>query len=503
METERNFDLATFQKAKEEMIATSDRSYESDFWSRWRAILDPIREYSLEEIRRIVECGSLAEQQQLSRNYFYKDGYYKQIIIHYATLLKYVGLLIPNPSAGKSLSTSRIQKRYHNAIDYVETMSLPVFLTKCAQRALVDGSYFGAKVQVDSKHFVVLDLPAAYCCSRFKDRFGNDLVEFDLRYFTTITDEKARNAALKVYPSVIVKAYKKWVTNKNSIDSWVILPGDVGICFPVFDGRPLFLSVIPKTIEYDETVDTERERDLEEIRKIIVQKIPHLNDGRLVFEPQEAKEMHNAAVGMLKGNKNIHVLTTYADVDAISSKTSAENANNVLERMEQNIYSQAGVSGQVFAPTGSGGLDQSLNNDLALMMYLANKFALFVGNIVNELFGNSDISFKYIILPVSYYNTDKYIETAFKLSSSGYSFLMPAAAMGLSQKDLGSLKDLENTVLKLDEKLIPLSSSYTQSGSQQNGKEGGRPQKDEGDKAETTIVTEESRETTTNTEGGS
>jgi hypothetical protein len=38
----------------------------------------------------------------------------------------------------------------------------------------------------------------------------------------------------------------------------------------------MFLSVIPATIQYDDTVDTERERDLDEIRKIIVQKIPHL-----------------------------------------------------------------------------------------------------------------------------------------------------------------------------------------------------------------------------------
>jgi hypothetical protein len=32
-------------------------------------------------------------------------------------------------------------------------------------------------------------------------------------------------------------------------------------------------------MDYDEAVDINRERDLEEIRKIIVQKIPHLQDG--------------------------------------------------------------------------------------------------------------------------------------------------------------------------------------------------------------------------------
>jgi hypothetical protein len=69
--------------------------------------------------------------------------------------------------------------------------------------------------------------------------------------------------------------------------------------------------------------------------------------------------------------------------------------------------------------------------------------------------------------------------------------LMPALALGLSQKDFGNLKDLENHVLKLGEKLIPPSTSYTQS--TQSGEpvqtdidEGGRPTKEDGEKAEVT-----------------
>ena len=40
-------------------------------------------------------------------------------------------------------------------------------------------------------------------------------------------------------------------------------------------------------IKYGEAVKLSKERDKEEIRKVIVQKIPHLNDGRLLFEPDE------------------------------------------------------------------------------------------------------------------------------------------------------------------------------------------------------------------------
>jgi len=63
--------------------------------------------------------------------------------------------------------------------------------------------------------------------------------------------------------------------------------------------------------------------------------------------------MHAGAVGMMKGNKNISVLTTYADVDSVVSNTASEASTNALEKSLQNVYANAGVSGQLFAPTGS------------------------------------------------------------------------------------------------------------------------------------------------------
>jgi len=92
------------------------------------------------------------------------------------------------------------------------------------------------------------------------------------------------------------------------------------------------LDLIPATIDYDEAVEINKERDLEEIRKIIVQKIPHLTDGALLFEPNEAEVMHDGAVNMMKGNKNISVLTTYADVDSVVSNTASEASTNALEK---------------------------------------------------------------------------------------------------------------------------------------------------------------------------
>lgn len=474
----RNFDLASFTRANKKMIATNESAY----LSAWKANrnMSYAHSYTVREVEEIISSGSLEAQQKLSRYYFNKDGYYRQIIIHYATLLKYVGLLIPTPSSGKKLSTPHIRKRYYSAMEYVECMQLPVFLTNVAYRALVDGSYYGFRVGNNKDAFQVIDLPYGYARSRFKDMQGNDVVEFDVSYFGTITSKEQRKAALSVYPKIVQKAWKE-LESKGLKSKWVIIPSDIGICFPFFEGHPILLNIIPATIEYDEAIAAHREREAEEIRKIIVQKIPHLSDGRLLFEPEEAEEMHVGTVGMLSGNKNISVLTTYGDVDAITS-TVVEGRVETLTRIEQNIYSKGGVSKEIFAPTGSSAVKFSLDNDTALMMYLANKFSRYISNLLNELFSNSNVSFKYTIMPITYHNYLDYGNASFKLCGSGYSALMPALAFGFSQRDLTSIKELENEVLKLGEKLIPLSTSYTQSKTQEGGDnnsgDGGNPKKD-------------------------
>ena len=163
--------------------------------------------------------------------------------------------------------------------------------------------------------------------------------------------------------------------------------------------------------------------------------------------------------------------------------------------MLQNVFNKSGVSPQLFASTGSTTLKMSIRKDIAFMMTMANKYATFLTGILNKLFGNSNISFKYEILPVGEQNWDDYIKSAKELASLGYSWLVPSIAQGISQRDLSDIKQLENDVSKLPEALIPLQSAYNAITG-----EVGAPKKQEEEKAEQTIKNEKSLD---NTAGGS
>ena len=193
MEKDNKF-LSEFKRTLGKRIATTPNAYEDNSWSYRR--VTRVKDYSLEEVKKIIESGSLEEQQKLSRNYFYKDGFYKRLIIYYATILKYSGVLIANPSFGKNLSQEHIQKRYHSALDFIERAKLPSLLTNCSYRALVDGSYYGLLLSADKNSLCILDLPVGYCSSNFKDIHGNDIIQFDVSYFDTIFDKAARQEAL-------------------------------------------------------------------------------------------------------------------------------------------------------------------------------------------------------------------------------------------------------------------------------------------------------------------
>lgn len=466
----RNFQLADYSNEFSKVISKMTDTGGSSLLSR----LFRERTFSREQTISAIESGSLREKREVSKYYFGVDGFYRRILVYYATLLKYMGVLIPNPNRGQGLQTTKVQSKYFRVLDFVDKMNIPVLLTEIALKILVSGAYFGMMCEVDRQKpvFTLIDLPPEYCRSESKTVDGIDVVELNLEHFRTkFKDQSARTKYLQLFPQSVRLAWERY--EKEGGDNWVALPSELGIYMTLYDEVPMFLNVIIATLDYDEAIQTEKERALDEIHKIIVQKVPHnTSTDALLFDPVEAAAMHTATVDMLGKQKNMSVLTTFLDVDAIASKTSADNQQNIMSKMVNNIYSEAGTSLELFNSTGAQTLRLAMKKDLALMMHFANKASALVERIINYTFNTSVATFSYRILPISLFNDDEYAKAALSQAQAGFSFILPAVAMGIPQKDLVNLKFLENELLELGEKLVPLQLSYTQSGNDR-----GRPAK--------------------------
>lgn len=443
------------------MIATSDAAYQK---TDNKAVRSRRIGYSRDEIDRILRDGNPIECAALSEYYFNTNGLYKRIILHYATFLTYSWILVPyvkNPLKDK-LADKKNTAVYYTAADFCTNFQIDRKCTLFAKEVLVKGAYYGL-IYDTASGVSIQDLPFDYCRSRFKNTKDVDMVEFDMKFFDSIRDSETREQILATYPKYVIKAYRQYKHNQGK--RWLMLPAGQGVYFSFFEERPLFLDLIPLLDDLDDYEEMDKKRNLQALKRILVQKIPH--DGLdLVFEPQEAEVMHDGAINMLSNNQDTDVITTYADVDLLDMSSTDDEKTSVSD-IQDLIYTTAGLSKEIFFSTTEAGLEYSAKNDLAMTMILGQRFANFFTTLLNYKFETKKIKFKFIILPLSYYNSADYTSRAKELAAFGYSFLTPILSTGIDQTNLGALKTLENDVMHLDEVLKPLQSSYTQTGKQQ------------------------------------
>jgi hypothetical protein len=77
-------------------------------------------------------------------------------------------------------------------------------------------------------------------------------------------------------------------------------------------------------------------------------------NGELIFDPDEAKDIHNNAVAMLKRAIGVDVLTTFADIEKIDTKDSnSATTTDDLEKVERTVYNNAGISRNLFNADGN------------------------------------------------------------------------------------------------------------------------------------------------------
>ena len=83
-----------------------------------------------------------------------------------------------------------------------------------------------------------------------------------------------------------------------------------------------------------------------QLLKIIIQKLPLDKNSELVFDVDEAADIHNNAVQMLKRAVGVDV-TTFADID-VADMADSNTTTKDLEKVERTVYNEFGVSAICF-----------------------------------------------------------------------------------------------------------------------------------------------------------
>ena len=404
-------------------------------------------------------------------NFYYKtSGIYNRLCRYMAYMYRYDWYVTPYINSD-SAKDEKVLDGFNQTLMYLDNFGAKKFFGEAALKVLRNGAYYGY-ITKNADRATIQELPPKYCRSRFTAATGQPLVEFNMRFFDEYFSTTAqKQKMLEVFPPEFKKGYALYKQNKLPPDfagdtsGWYLLDAESAIKFNINgEDFPAFISVIPSIIALDEAQGLDRKKMEQQLLKIIIQKMPMDKNGDLIFDVDEARELHNNAVRMLGRAIGIDVLTTFADVEvADMHSTSATNADDKsMDRVKSAIYDQAGVSQMQFNTDGNIALEKSILNDEASMYNLIQQFEQFLNILIKDFNKNpKKIYYKVQILGTTIYNYKDLSKLYKEQTQLGYSKMLPQIALGQSQSSILATAHFENDILDLVSTFIPPMQSST------------------------------------------
>ena len=483
------------------------------------------------QVLKAINTGDINRMIDIS-NFFYKtSGIYSRLCRYMAYLYKYdwfitpyvkgcEGLLDPDSGLG-SMETSEQDKEkkkqfgnFFKVLKFFQSFEVKRFCGEVALKVIRNGSYYGYLLSQGNK-IVVQQLPVKYCRSKFKIS-NRPVVEFNMRYFRdAYPDDTQRYRILKLFPKDFQKGYKLYISGKlkpeypGDESGWYVLDTKSTIKFNINEQDfPAFISVIPAIIDLDAAQQLDRKKMAQKLLKIIIQKMPLDKNGDLIFDVDEAQQLHNNAVQMVSRAIGVDILTTFADVEVadMSDKGTTTTVDD-LEKVERAVFNEAGVSQLQFNSDGNIALNNSILNDESSMYNLLTQFESFL-NLLLEPFNKSPKKCYYQaqFLPTTIYNYKELAKLYKQQAQMGYTKMLPPVALGQTQSSVLANAFFENDILDLVRVFVPPLTSNTMNAealqqrsavnrggnNQSEGEGAGRPEKQDNEKSEKTILNKQS-----------
>ena len=486
-----------------------------------------------ENVLRAMNNGDLEEMRQIS-NFFYKvSGIYARLCRYMAYLYKYDWFITPyidgcqglldddsgiadtNSDEKQLKQRKKLFKNFFNVLKFFDDFEVKRFCGEVALKVIRNGCYYGYLIAQGDK-VAVQELLPNYCRSRFKVN-NRPAVEFHMSFFDTYyPDTEQRIKILNLFPKEFKKGYELYKRNqlpplfKGDKPGWYLLDPRCTIKFNLNDSDyPPFMAVIPYIIDLDAAQDLDRKKMAQKLLKILIQKMPLDKNGDLIFDIDEAQELHNNAVKMLSRAIGIDILTTFADVD-VADMSDKSNQSNIdeLEKVERTVYNEAGVSQMQFNSDSNTALNNSILNDEASMYDLLLQFESFM-NLLLEPFNkiSKKCYYKSQFLNTTIYNYKEVSKLYKEQMQVGLSKMLPQVALGQTQSSILATAYFENDVLDLVRIFIPPLMSSTMNAQALTGRkqvknptsntdngagQTGRPEKPDNEKSEKTLKNRES-----------
>ena len=443
-------------------------------------------------------------------NYFYEaNGIYYRLCRYMAYLYRYDWYVTPFVIDAEKEKQNKILTDFAKVLSYLDNSDTKRLCGDIVLEVMRNGVYYGIIMDFGDK-FGIQKLPPAYCRCRYYSGI-DPIVELNLRFFDAyFSNPQYKIKVLKMFPVDVQKAYVAYKQNKLKGD----YPGDTSYWYPLDPGMsvkismndsdfPPFVGIIPSLIDLDQAQELDRKKTMQQLLKIIIQKLPLDKNGDLIFDVDEAKDIHNNAVMMLRKAIGVDVLTTFADIDVADMRDkNTTTTTDDLKKAERTVFNNSGTSQNLFNAEGNLAVTNSILNDEASIHDLILRLSSFFNRLIAKFNRKNHYTFTFGMLDTTQYNYKELSKIYKEQASLGYGKVFPQLALGHSQSSILATFTFENDILHLAESMIPPMSSNTMSSNALTGKNAvnksgeqktaGRPEKEDSEKSDKTIQNRES-----------
>ena len=466
---------------------------------------DKTKAFGKSAVWKALKDKNVPELRVISDFYYNTNGIYERMCNYLAFLYRYDWYVEPELYVHNKIKADKIIAEFYKILNYLDRSNIKKLCGDIALDTIVQGVYYGYIVESPTQ-LMIQKLPPEYCRSRYQIQ-GRPAIEFNMKYFDTeFTEAAYREKILKLFPKEFRKGYAMYKLGKLKPDTvsdgqggWYLLDPDNSFKFDFNNNStPIFVNAVPYLLDLEAAQDLDRRKQMQKLLKILVQELPLDKNGDLIFDVDEARDIHNNAVQMLSRAIGVDVLTTFTEVKSIdmADKNTATSTDD-LEKVERALFNSFGISQNLFNTDGNMSLDKSILNDEATVRDLILQFDMFFDHVIRRIQKDKKMVFKFHMLETTIYNHKEMSKLYKEQTQLGYSKMLPQIALGHTQSAILNTAYFENEILDLSSIMIPPLMSSTLSGEDLKGlkedkKEGGRPEKPDDQKSDKTIANKES-----------
>lgn len=405
--------------------------------------------------------GQYKNLRNLSRFLYYRSPLYRRLIQYDANMIDLnFRNVVPLVDLVKGPDEKKMIDSYYKTLLMLENMNLPLEFLKAYIIAWREDVFFGCAYH-DDTGFFILPLDPDYCKVTGIYPTGDLCFDMDMSYF------RSRQEQLELWGEPFQSMYRGYKSDMTN-GKWQPMPDENCVCLKVnIDDWeypiPPYAGLFSRLINLEDLDEIMAVADEQNIYKLLIATIPTIKNSDEVddwaVDPDTAISYYNKMKGMLPDFVN--AVITPIPIESVSFDRDQATDVNKLENSTKSILTTSGGVQTLCPPAGTTAYTAAIRSDeeYAISSLLPQTQA-----ILNRLASyNVSKPAKIILLEVTKYTRDNYIENSQKLLNYGLPLSMTLGALsGFNELELASMAYLQKA-LNIEELFTPLATASTRS----------------------------------------